>query len=84
VTSKWVVGGGAFYQDKAYANAQNTLYVPSYWRFDAMTSYKINDKMTLQLNVYNLTDEFYYAQYYGGHAVPAAGRYATLSLTTRW
>jgi catecholate siderophore receptor len=84
VTSKWVVGGGAFYQDKAFANAQNTLYVPSYWRFDAMTSYKINDKMTLQLNVYNLTDEFYYAQYYGGHAVPAAGRYATLSLTTRW
>ncbi len=84
VTSEWTVGGGAFYQDKAYANDTNTLYVPSYWRFDAMTSYKIHPKMTLQLNVYNLTDEYYYAQYYGGHAVPAAGRYATLSLRTKW
>jgi len=84
VTSEWTVGGGAFYQDQAYANDTNTLYVPSYWRFDAMTSYKINPKMTLQLNVYNLTDEYYYAQYYGGHAVPAAGRYASLSLRTRW
>jgi catecholate siderophore receptor len=84
VTPQWTVGGGAFYQDEAYANAQNTLYVPSWWRFDAMASYKINPKMTLQLNVYNITDEFYYAQYYGGHAVPAAGRYATLSLKTSW
>jgi catecholate siderophore receptor len=58
--------------------------VPSYWRFDAMASYKVHPKMTLQFNVYNLTDEFYYAQYYGGHAVPAAGRYATLSLKTSW
>ena len=84
VTPAWTVGGGAFYQDKAYANDINTLYVPSYWRFDLMTSYKITPKMVLQLNVYNLTDELYYAQYYGGHAVPAAGRYATLSLRTRW
>jgi catecholate siderophore receptor len=49
-----------------------------------MTSYKLTEKVTLQLNIYNLTDEFYYAQYYGGHAVPAAGRYATLSLKARW
>lgn len=84
VTSAWTVGGGAFYQDKAFANDVNTLYVPSWWRFDLMTSYKLNAKMTLQLNVYNLTDKFYYGQYYGGHAVPAAGRYATLSLKTRW
>lgn len=84
VTPEWTVGGGAFYQDKAYADAENTKYVPSYWRFDVMTSYKITPKMTLQLNIYNLTDEYYYAQYYSGHAVPAAGRYASLSLRTRW
>jgi catecholate siderophore receptor len=84
VTTEWTVGGGAFYQDRTYANDTNTLYVPSYWRFDVMTSYKITPKMILQLNIYNLTDEYYYAQYYGGHAVPAAGRYAALSLRTRW
>lgn len=84
VTQAFTVGGGAFYQDKAFGDAENTRYVPSYWRFDAMASYKLTPKATLQLNVYNLTDELYYAQYYGGHAVPAAGRYATLSLKARW
>ena len=84
VTPEWTVGGGAFYQDKTYANDVNTEYVPSYWRVDLMTSYKIHPKMVLQLNIYNLTDEFYYGQYYAGHAVPAAGRYAMLSLRTRW
>jgi catecholate siderophore receptor len=84
VTPAWVVGGGAFYASKDFANTTNTQYVDSYWRLDMMTSYKLTEKVTLQLNIYNLTDEFYYAQYYGGHAVPAAGRYATLSLKARW
>ena len=58
--------------------------MPGFWRFDAMTSYKIAPKALLQLNVYNITDELYYAQYYPGHAVPAAGRSASLSLRVRW
>jgi catecholate siderophore receptor len=84
VTPEFTVGAGAFYQAKAYANATNTLYVPDYWRFDAMMSYKIDKNATLQLNLYNLTDEMCYAQYYGGHAVPAPGRSASLSLRVRW
>jgi catecholate siderophore receptor len=84
VTPEFTVGAGAFYQAKAYANAQNTFYVPDFWRFDAMMSYRIHKNATVQLNVYNITDEMYYAQYYGGHAVPAPGRSATLSLRVRW
>ncbi len=84
ITRAWTVGGGAYYASDDYANTTNTQYVQAYWRFDAMTSYKVTEKVTLQLNIYNLTDEFYYAQYYGGHAVPAAGRYATLSLRAAW
>jgi catecholate siderophore receptor len=49
-----------------------------------MTSYKLTKNATLQLNVYNLTDEMYFAQYYAGHAVPAPGRWATLSLRLRY
>ena len=49
-----------------------------------MTSYKLGPKTLLQLNIYNITDELYYAQYYQGHAVPAAGRSASLSLRMRW
>ena len=49
-----------------------------------MTSYKLTPKTLLQLNIYNITDELYYAQYYQGHAVPAPGRSASLSLRMRW
>ena len=40
-----------------------------------MVSYKVDDKSTLQLNVYNLTDKLYYSQYFGATSSrrPAAG-----------
>jgi catecholate siderophore receptor len=84
ITKAWTVGGGAIYQSDAFVNTTNTAYVPDYWKFDAMMSYKVDAKSTIQLNIYNITDVMYYAQYYGGHAVPASGRYASLSYRVRW
>lgn len=84
LTRDWTVGGGATYQAKAFANTGNTAYVPDFWKFDAMASYKIDKKSSIQLNVYNLTDVEYYAQYYGGHAVPGSGRYAALTYRVKW
>jgi catecholate siderophore receptor len=83
LTSRFTVGGGAVYQSMAYVNTTNTAYVPEYWRFDAMASFKVDKYSTIQLNIYNLADEHYYAQYYGGHAVPASGRWAMLSWRVR-
>lgn len=84
ITPKLTIGGGATYNSDTYANAQNTAYVPSYWKVDLMAMYKIDSKSSLQLNIYNLTDELYYAQYYGSQAVPAPGRWASLSYRIRW
>jgi catecholate siderophore receptor len=84
ITPAWLIGGGAIYQAETFVNTANTSYVPDYWRFDAMTSYRINPNNTIQLNIYNITDEQYYAQYYQGHAVPASGRYAALSSRARY
>jgi catecholate siderophore receptor len=84
ITSQFTVGGGATYNSDTYANAQNTEYVPEFWKFDLMANYKIDAHSSVQLNIYNLTNEFYYAQYYAGQAVPAPGRYAALSFRTRW
>ena len=84
VTSAWTLGGGATYQSAAFVNTQNTAYVPEYWKFDAMTSYKVDAKSSIQLNVYNITNVLYFAQYYQGHAVPASGRWASLSYRVRW
>ena len=84
VTSQWTVGGGAIYQSMGWANNTNTGYVPEFWKFDAMISYKVDEKSTVQLNVYNLTDKLYYSQYFGGNVVPASGRWASLTYRARW
>jgi catecholate siderophore receptor len=84
VTPEWTLGGGVTYAARAFANTTNTSYVPEYWKLDLMTSYKVTMDSLLQLNVYNVTDEHYYAQYYGGHAVPASGRTAMLSYRIRF
>jgi catecholate siderophore receptor len=84
LTGKLTLAGGATYQSFAYANTSNTAFVPDYWKFDAMVSYKVDEKSTLQLNVYNLTDKYYYSQYSGGNVVPASGRWASLTYKVRW
>lgn len=84
ITPDFTIGGGVQYQDDAFANTTNTTYVPSFWKFDAMAAYKVTRNSTLQLNVYNIGDAMYYAQYYAGHAVPASGRYASLTYRIRF
>jgi catecholate siderophore receptor len=84
LTKKWTIGGGTIYQSLGWANTQNAAYVPAFWKFDAMVSYKVDDKATVQLNIYNLTNELYYSQYFGNNVVPASGRWASLTYRTRW
>ncbi len=80
ITPKLTVGGGAFYVDQVYGDAANTVYVPSYTRYDAMASYKLTKNVDLQLNVQNLTDKTYYDKAYAAHfANQAAGRTALMS-----
>ena len=84
LTPQLTIGGGATHQSFGYANITNVAYVPAFWKFDAMVSYKVDDKSTVQLNIYNITDTFYYSQYFGANAVPASGRWAALTYRTRW
>ena len=89
----FTLGGGVVYADSATVNnptfagttASNLSFykVPSYWRFDAFASY-VWKALELQLNVYNIGNALYYEQYYSGHALPAAGRSATLTATIRF
>lgn len=84
LTPQWTIGGGAQWQSMVFVNTANTIYVPDFWKFDAMLAWKLDKHNTLQLNIYNITDELYYANYYQAHAVPAPGRYASLSWRVRW
>lgn len=79
------VGGGATYMDKVYGNAANTLYVPSYVRYDAMARYNVNKNVDLQLNVNNLSDKRYFTKAYAAHyAAEAEGRSAVLSVNFKY
>ena len=80
IGSQWSVGGGAYYQSKVYGNTANTKWVPAYTRFDAMVSYAVNRHLSLQLNVQNLTNRYYFDKAYAAHYVSvAAGRVGLLT-----
>ncbi|MBI1685683.1 TonB-dependent receptor [Caulobacter hibisci] len=81
----FTIGGGASYMSKRYANAANTYEVPSYWRYDAMASWNVNQNASLQLNLQNLTDERYALKPYSTHMVQIAeGRTALLTLNLKY
>ena len=70
---------GANFVDSRFSNNTNAREAPSYWLFDAMLGYEINENVSVQLNVYNLGNEDYIDRVGGGHAIPGAGRSAVLS-----
>ncbi|HET8781824.1 MAG TPA: TonB-dependent receptor, partial [Pyrinomonadaceae bacterium] len=53
-------GGGARFVDRRFGNTINTRFVDAYWTFDVMASYPISEHIDLKLNLYNLTDKFYF------------------------
>ncbi|MDM0074887.1 TonB-dependent receptor [Variovorax sp. J2P1-59] len=74
------IGGGATYVGKQYGNVNNTKWIPSYIKYDAMVSYVVNKNFSLQLNLNNLTDKYYFDKAYASHyATVAPGRSATLT-----
>jgi len=80
LTQDLTIGGGANYVDSRFGDVINSIEVPSYWRYDAMASYRVSKNLDLQLNVQNLTDERYFDQVYSSHmAHVAPGRTALLS-----
>jgi len=79
------VGAGANYVDKVYGNVNNTKWVPSYTRWDAMVGYAFSERYNLQLNVQNLTDKEYFTKAYASHyAAIAPGRSASLTFSFKF
>ncbi len=80
-TPQFTAGVGAYFVDKQYGNEANTISIPSYWRFDAMASYKFNKTVDLQINVNNLFNKTYYDKAYPSHyASIAPGRSAVATV----
>ncbi|VWX52883.1 TonB-dependent siderophore receptor [Novosphingobium sp. 9U] len=59
--------------------------VPSYWRFDANASFKLNDAVQIQANVQNVANKLYYDKAFTAHyANQAAGRTAILTVNVKY
>ncbi len=78
------IGGGARFVGRRFGNNTNTRFVDNYWTIDATASYTLTRHIDLRLNLYNLSDEFYFDRLSGGHLVPGAGRSVMLSTGFRF
>jgi catecholate siderophore receptor len=85
IKDTYELGGGMFYVGQRYANNQNTVQVPEYFRFDLTAAYK-QPTWELRANVFNLFNTMYYDSLMasdGGRAVPGSGTTGLLTFTYR-
>jgi catecholate siderophore receptor len=82
------IGGGASYVDKRVVNTTATRYVDGYVVFDAMAAWRVNNRFSLNLNVYNLADKKYILESYNtgssGNVLPGSARSAVVSGSFRF
>ena len=79
-TDVWGTGLGGNYASRRNASAlKDPNYVNGYFVLNGMASYNFSQNTSLQLNIYNILNQEYFAEISGQHAVPASKRYAVLS-----
>lgn len=74
------LGLGITHQDESYIDNSNSARIPSYTRIDASAYYDVSDKLRVQLNIENLTDELYFPNAHSTHQV-TVGKPLNASLT---
>lgn len=86
----FTIGGGARHSAGLHRGSDGAIGTPtrtdSYWVFDAVASYEVNDRLSLRLNLNNLADEAYVAAINksGYRYTPGAPRSAMLTANFRF
>jgi catecholate siderophore receptor len=73
--------GFEYVGERANGNTATSRSADSYTLFDMMVSYQASEKLSVNLNGSNITDEDYVDQLGGGHFIPGTGRLVTLGAT---
>ncbi len=69
VTPKLGIGAGLYHQSRQFATISNAVVLPAFTRLDAALFYKLTEKVEVQLNVENLTDERYFPNAHNDHNI---------------
>lgn len=67
ISDRFGFGLGVTYQDESFIDNGNNAVLPSYTRADASAYYDISEKLRVQVNIENLTDELYFPNAHSTH-----------------
>jgi catecholate siderophore receptor len=89
---KLQIGGGFNYVSSRFAASAPRVVggvnffsqAPSYWTANLMAKYAVTDNLSLQVNISNLTDKYYYDLLHPSHVVPGAGRSALFTASLKY
>jgi catecholate siderophore receptor len=82
---KFEIGGGLNVVSSRTANTATLKpnvaveQADGYWTLNALIKYKASKRITVQANIYNLTDNYYLDQIHPAHVIPGAGISALFS-----
>jgi catecholate siderophore receptor len=86
------IGGGLNYVSGRYASSTPRVVggvnffseIPGYITGNLMAKYPVNEHLTLQVNIDNLSDAYYYDLIHPSHVVPGAGRSALFTASVKY
>jgi len=89
---RFTAGAGTQFVDSRTASSTVPLdpttglvkQIPSYWVFNAMASHPLTERISLQLNLYNLANRYYFDEPHPGHLVPGPAFTALVGLNFKF
>jgi len=85
ITPVWAASLGVIYFSDSFANSDDTVRLPGFWRFDAGLFANIDRNWRAQLTVENIFNRGYWASADGNNNIsPGQGRTARLKVSYRW
>ncbi|WP_458093872.1 TonB-dependent receptor [Roseomonas sp. WA12] len=78
------LGAGVVYRSKVFLTLDNVAVAPDTISLDALVQHRVNDKLTVRVNGYNLTNRTNYEGLFNGRATVAAGRTVLVSLAAEF
>jgi catecholate siderophore receptor len=79
------LGLGVVHQSEMFTSLNNTVVLPGFTRLDGAVFVRLNERLRVQVNVQNLTDERYFPTSHGDNNImPGAPRSARVSLVANF